>query len=137
MRADERHIRPDSLTSQFRALAKQKPRKRQPPVLEPLPLNGLNREKNDNMLMGTASLQKQVQSPIRLQWLVDDFVKAAGAGDTEKVDQYIRGGIPIDRKHSVLQYSALHAAAALESNEITKVLVQAGANVNGKTKRVS
>ena len=53
------------------------------------------------MLMGTASLQKQVQSPIRLQWLVDDFVKAAGAGDTEKVDQYIRGGIPIDRKHSV------------------------------------
>lgn len=53
------------------------------------------------MLMDTTSLQKQVQSPLRLQWLVDDFVKAAGTGDLKKVDQYIRGGIPIDRNHSV------------------------------------
>lgn len=34
----------------------------------------------------------------------------------------------------VLHYSALHAAAALEKDEITKVLVQAGANVNATTK---
>lgn len=50
--------------------------------------------------MDTTTLQKQVQSPLRLQWLVDDFVKAAGTGDLEKVDQYIRGGIPVDRNHS-------------------------------------
>lgn len=34
----------------------------------------------------------------------------------------------------VLHYSALHAAAALDKDEITKVLVQAGANVNATTK---
>lgn len=33
----------------------------------------------------------------------------------------------------VLHYSALHAAAALENGEVTKVLVQAGADVNAMT----
>ncbi|KAF1329108.1 hypothetical protein FI667_g6209, partial [Globisporangium splendens] len=37
MRADERNIRPDSLTNRLRVLAKQKPRKRHLPILETVP----------------------------------------------------------------------------------------------------
>lgn len=35
-RVENRGVRPDSLTSQLRALAKQKPRKRLQPLLEPV-----------------------------------------------------------------------------------------------------
>jgi ankyrin repeat protein len=56
-------------------------------------------------------------------------VKAAGAGDVEKVDKYLRGGIPINMKHSLLQYTALHASTSLQNDEITQHLLQAGADV--------
>ncbi|TYZ67063.1 hypothetical protein PybrP1_002981 [[Pythium] brassicae (nom. inval.)] len=126
-------VRPESLTNQLHSLAKHKPRCDAQRILDPLPPTTPRTDAKSELLMDTASLQKHTQSPLRLQWLVDDFVKAAGSGDLKKVDQYIRGGVPVDRSHSVLRYSALHAAASLENDAVTKVLVHAGANVNAAT----
>ncbi len=96
---DDRGVRIDSVTNQLRILAKNqnasaKKKQHHPSSLEPLGLK-------DDSSFKKESLKRQIQGPITLQWLVDDFVKAAGAGDVEKVDKYIRGGIPINMKHSV------------------------------------
>lgn len=58
-------------------------------------------KERDHQAMATQSIQQQLHGPLTCQRLVDDFVNAVGAGDTVKVEQYLRGGIPIDKPHSV------------------------------------
>ncbi|KAJ0398246.1 hypothetical protein P43SY_000346 [Pythium insidiosum] len=130
---DDRGVRADSVTNQLRLLVKQRQRRRRPaPVLEPLMRADLEVDGSASPREST-SLQGQIQGPLTLQWLVDDFVQAAGQGNVRKVDHYIRGGIPIDMRHSVLQYTALHASSALHDETVTKYLVQAGADVDAVT----
>ncbi|TMW66268.1 hypothetical protein Poli38472_004033 [Pythium oligandrum] len=136
-RRDDRGVRADSVTNQLRTLAKQKPGKRRALVLEPIEQSKSNSSQDEYVRGATlarSSVQKQIQGPVTLQCLVDDFVQAAGEGNLGKVDHYIRGGIPIDLKHSVLEYTALHASAALHNDVVTKHLVQAGADVDALTK---
>jgi hypothetical protein len=138
VKRDDRGVRADSLTNQLRAFAKQKSRKRRPLTLAPLDYESHSAatatSPNHGEERAHVSVQKQIQGPVSLQWLIDDFVQAAGTGKIEKVDHYIRGGIPIDMKHSVLHQTALHASAALKEDSVTRHLLQAGANVDALTK---
>jgi hypothetical protein len=135
---DDRGVRADSVTYQLRAFANQISRKRRPLTLAPLNHQTGSATPASSPNHGDArpqvSVQKQIQGPVSLQWLIDDFVQAAGMGDLGKVDHYIRGGIPIDMEHSVLHQTALHASTALKEDAVTRHLVQAGASVDALTK---
>jgi ankyrin repeat protein len=64
-----------------------------------------------------------------MQALIDTFVESAINGQDKQVDIFLRHGIPIDAKHSVLGYNALYASTALKDPKIMQCLIQGGANV--------
>lgn len=68
-------------------------------------------------------------APEYLQLKVDEFIESCLSGDHEAVDQFIRSGIPINSRHSLLGYTALHAAAGLRNPSIIKALIRGGADV--------
>ncbi|KDO28036.1 hypothetical protein SPRG_20198, partial [Saprolegnia parasitica CBS 223.65] len=71
-----------------------------------------------------------MHDPISLQWLVDDFIESAGEGLESRVELFVRAGLPIDRTHTVLGYTAMHAAASQPDGRIMARLIRAGADVN-------
>ncbi|ETV81715.1 hypothetical protein, variant 1 [Aphanomyces astaci] len=76
------------------------------------------------------TIRKRMQEPTSLQMQIDDFIESAGEGLDDRVDQYVRAGLPIDRTHTVLGYTALHAAANQPDGRVMARLLRAGANVN-------
>lgn len=67
--------------------------------------------------------------PQRMRSLVDSFVEAALNGNRDEVNHYIRKGIPVNAPHSVLGYTALHAAAGLKDPKIMQYLIHGGADL--------
>ncbi|KAF0684029.1 Aste57867_23950 [Aphanomyces stellatus] len=81
-----------------------------------------------------ATIRKRMQEPTSLQMQVDDFIESAGEGLEDRVELYIRAGLPIDRTHTVLGYTALHAAANQPDGRVMARLLRAGADVNAEAK---
>ncbi|OQS06389.1 hypothetical protein THRCLA_20387 [Thraustotheca clavata] len=100
------------------------PRKATSKPLEPL------EKKGARLPLTVELIHKRMHDPISLQWLVDDFIESAGEGLESRVDLFIRAGLPIDKTHTVLGYTALHAAANLSDGRVMARLIRAGANVN-------
>ncbi|EQC25446.1 hypothetical protein SDRG_16666 [Saprolegnia diclina VS20] len=98
-------------------------RRKQNKALTPL-------EKTKRLPLTLEGIHKRMHDPISLQWLVDDFIESAGEGLESRVDLFVRAGIPIDRTHTVLGYTAMHAAANQPDGRIMARLIRAGADVN-------
>lgn len=68
--------------------------------------------------------------PIHVQAMVDRFVECAVNGQDGQVDKFVRSGIPINARHSVLGYTALHASTALKDPRIMQNLIRGGADLD-------
>ncbi|OQS00959.1 hypothetical protein ACHHYP_02077 [Achlya hypogyna] len=123
-------VNPASATLQLRQLVldqkpRVKPRKSAPrrrATLAPL--------SKERLPLTIELIHKRMHDPISLQWLVDDFIESAGEGLESRVDLFVRAGLPIDRTHTVLGYTAMHAAANQPDGRVMARLIRAGANVN-------
>ncbi|KAH9075478.1 hypothetical protein Ae201684P_004157 [Aphanomyces euteiches] len=120
-----------SATNQLRLLVlaqtKEKRRRRKPKSLDPL-------KPSCRPALNLQTIRKRMLEPTTLQMLVDEFIESAGEGLEDRVDMFIRAGLPIDRTHTVLGYTALHAAAHQADGKVMARLIRAGANVNALSK---
>ncbi|KAH9106254.1 hypothetical protein AeMF1_018092 [Aphanomyces euteiches] len=120
-----------SATNQLRLLVlaqtKEKRRRRKPKSLDPL-------KPSCRPALNLQTIRKRMLEPTTLQMLVDEFIESAGEGLEDRVDMFIRAGLPIDRTHTVLGYTALHAAANQADGKVMARLIRAGANVNALSK---